>query len=578
MNPTRKSNYDKFPTIEVKGFDEEAFRGYRDIVSEVTKASPQIVCIECYPGVRVEEIGEAFRCYWNPTLIIDSRDIFFDTDVLNEKMASHLTSDRVRGVMYYGSVTDFIDLARLEQCRRKVSEGGGRILIIGFGASLISRGDVLVYADLTRWQAQLRYRAGECNFKQHNADEDPLIKNKRGYFIEWRIADKLKVSLLEDIDYYLDTEEEYEPALISGRGLLAALRLTAKRPFRLVPYFDPGVWGGQWMKEVCDLDRSRKNYAWSFDGVPEENALRFSFGGIIINSPAMNLVKYQPRELLGGKTFSRFGAEYPIRFDFLDTIGGQNLSLQVHPTTEYIRSKFGMPYTQDESYYILDAEEGGGVYLGVKEGIDPEEMIRDLKEAQQGLHRFHDEKYINRFPAKKHDHFLIPAGTIHCSSAGTMVLEISATPYIFTFKLWDWDRLGLDGLPRPIHIEDGEKVIDWSRDTKWVKENLVCHFETIHDGEDYQEVKTGLHELEFIETRVITSRKETTHCTGGEVNQLNLVEGEEVDVISPDGRFEPFRVHYAETFIIPASIDRYVIRPVQPGAEYKVVKACVRFG
>lgn len=50
-----------------------------------------------------------------------------------------------------------------------------------------------------------------------------------------------------------------------------------------------------------------------------------------------------------------------------------------------------------------------------------------------------------------------------------MVLEISATPYIFTFKLWDWQRLGLDGLPRPINIEHGKHVIQWDRTTKWVK-------------------------------------------------------------------------------------------------------------
>ena len=578
MNPDRKSNYDKFPTIDVRGFEEEVFAGYGDIVARLTAEDPRVISVDCYPGVRDEEISGAFLGLWQPDVFIDSRDIFFDTDVLNEKMASHLTSDRVRGVMYYGSVTDFIDQTKLEQYRQIAAEAKGRVLIVGFGASLISRGDVLVYADLTRWQAQLRYRAGECNFKQNNPDEDALVKNKRGYFIEWRIADKLKFSLLEDIDYYLDTEEANEPAMVAGKGLLAALKLTARRPFRLVPYFDPGVWGGQWMKEVCDLDRSKKNYAWSFDGVPEENALRFRFGDVVINSPAMNLVKYQPRQLLGPKTFSRFGAEYPIRFDFLDTIGGQNLSLQVHPTTEYIKTKFGMTYTQDESYYILDAEEGGGVYLGVKEGIDPEEMINDLKEAQKGLHPFHDEKYVNRFPARKHDHFLIPAGTVHCSSAGTMVLEISATPYIFTFKLWDWDRLGLDGLPRPIHIEDGEKVIDFSRDTRWVRDNLVNHFETIHEGDDYTEVKTGLHELEFIETRVITSDRETVHDTNGEVNQLNLVDGEEIEVISPDEAFEPFTVHYAETFIIPGSIDRYVIRPKKQKEEYKIVKAYVRFG
>ena len=100
-------------------------------------------------------------------------------------------------------------------------------------------------------------------------------------------------------------------------------------------------------------------------------------------------------------------------------------------------------------------------------------MISDLESAQRGEIVFDADKYINKFPAKKHDHFLIPAGTCHCSGKNAMVLEISATPYIFTFKLWDWQRLGLDGLPRPIHIEHGKQVIQWDRTTDWVKENLV---------------------------------------------------------------------------------------------------------
>lgn len=90
------------------------------------------------------------------------------------------------------------------------------------------------------------------------------------------------------------------------------------------------------MKDVCGLDKNAKNYAWSFDGVPEENSILLDYGNAVVELPAMDLVLYKPIELLGPKVYSRFGAEFPIRFDFLDTIGGQNLSLQVHPVTEYI--------------------------------------------------------------------------------------------------------------------------------------------------------------------------------------------------------------------------------------------------
>ena len=85
-----------------------------------------------------------------------------------------------------------------------------------------------------------------------------------------------------------------------------------------------------------------------------------------------------------------------------------------------------------------------------------------------------------------------------------MVLEISVTPYIFTFKLWNWDRLVLDGLPRPIHIEDGEKNIQWNRTTSWVKDNLVNHVEVIHDGDDYLEERTNVVKSNANRNKIIT--------------------------------------------------------------------------
>jgi mannose-6-phosphate isomerase class I len=297
-----------------------------------------------------------------------------------------------------------------------------------------------------------------------------------------------------------------------------------------------------------------------------------------IEIPSIDLVLLQPRALLGEKVHARFGAEFPIRFDFLDTIGGQNLSFQVHPVTEYIQQQFGMHYTQDESYYILEAEPDAVVYLGTKTGTDPRAMMDDLQRAAQGEKAFDDARFVNQIQAHKHDHFLIPAGTVHCSGSGTMVLEISATPYIFTFKLWDWGRLGMDGLPRPVHLEHGEKVIDWQRDTQWVHEHLVNQFEPITDGDGWREERTGLHEREFIETRRHWFSQPVIHHTEGGVNVLNLVEGAEARVDSPDGAFEPFIIHYAETFIVPASVGKYRISPWGEGIgqQLATVKAWVR--
>jgi mannose-6-phosphate isomerase class I len=207
-------------------------------------------------------------------------------------------------------------------------------------------------------------------------------------------------------------------------------------------------------------------------------------------------------------------------------------------------------------------------------------MIRELKAAQRNGHSFRAEAYVNKFPARKHDHFLIPAGTIHCSGKNCMVLEVSATPYIFTFKLWDWERLGLDGSPRPIHIDHGLMNIDWDRDTNWVQENLINQIEPVAEGPGWREERTGLHRLEFIETRRHWFTGPTPHETRDTVNVLNLVEGEEAIVESSTNAFEPFVVHYAETFIMPAAIGAYRISPTGEsiGKSCATIKASVREG
>jgi mannose-6-phosphate isomerase class I len=392
------------------------------------------------------------------------------------------------------------------------------------------------------------------------------------------VCDRWKRPLIAKWDFVLDTTSPRQPKLAEGEAVRRGLRHALTRPLRVVPLFDPAPWGGQWMKEVCDLDRSAKNYGWCFDCVLEENSLLLGFGEKRLELPSIDLVFAQPRSLLGEAVHARFGDEFPIRFDFLDTIGGGNLSFQVHPLTEYIQQHFGMHYTQDESYYLLDAGQGASVYLGLRDGVDRAAMVRDLEVAQAGGAHFQAEKYANNWPAKRHDHFLIPAGTVHCSGAESMVLEISATPYIFTFKMWDWGRLGLDGKPRPIHLEHGTANIQWDRTTEWTRRNLVNRIEPLGLGDGWREERTGLHEREFIETRRHWFTKTVPHDTRGGVNVLKLVAGEEAMVESPDGAFDPLLVHYAETFIVPAAVGRYTIRPhgMSVGCECVTMKAYVR--
>lgn len=577
------SVYDKYPEVAVAGYDHEAWQGWEPIITALRNRLSQrnnvTLVVDCYPGVNLRELEQNVFPALQPSQTLNVENARLDETALHHLLARNLTDDRVFGVLSCHHLTEFFDARKMAHLRDQAESVPGLTIIYGPGAALVHPGDVLVYADLPRWEIQQRMRhEGLSNWGANNADEDMLRRYKRAFFIEWRVFDRHKTPLLNRTDFLLDTTQPGKPAMISGDALRAGLQHTTQRPFRVMPFFDPGVWGGQWMKNKFDLDPTAPNYAWCFDCVPEENSLLLRFGNVRIEIPSQDLILLQPRALLGERVHARFGAEFPIRFDFLDTMQGQNLSFQVHPLTEYIQQQFGMHYTQDESYYILDAEPGAHVYLGTKNGTHPQAMLDDLYAAARGERAFDDARFVNRFPAKKHDHFLIPAGTVHCSGAGTIVLEISATPYIFTFKLWDWGRLGMDGLPRPVHLEHGEQVIDWQRNTDWVMKNLVNRVDPIAQGDGWHEERTGLHEREFIETRRHWFTAPVTHHTGGGVNVLNLVEGDEAVVESPTQAFCPFIVRYAETFIVPASVGEYRISPTRTsqGQRLATIKAWVR--
>jgi mannose-6-phosphate isomerase class I len=554
--------YDRVPFVET-GVASECVLGWRAIAAELAVQGASSLCIECYPGVFVREIQQAIAEFMPGWRVFLAEKNLLPAAEIEAAFAELLTDDPVFGRMSATTIESFFDAKALGQMRREVL-ACDRAIVLGTGATLVAPKDsLLVYADMARWELQLRQRRNEiANFGLSNFDERPSLKYKRAFFLDWRAADRSKAKLLGDLKFLLDTNIAGEPKLISGDAFRRGLERATTRPFRVVPFFDPGPWGGHWMERVCDLPHDgAPNHAWCFDCVPEENSLLLGFGEIRVEIPSLDVVLQRPRELLGEDVYQRFGAEFPIRFDFLDTMGGGNLSLQVHPLTGYIRENFGMNYTQDESYYMLDAEAGARVFLGLKTGIDSQQMLADLAHAQTGRSGFPAEKYVNQFPARKHDHFLIPAGTVHCSGEGSMVLEISATPYIFTFKLWDWGRAGMDGRPRPVHLEHGARNIQWDRTTDWVEKNLVDQFVTISEGDGWREERTGLHELQFIETRRHWFTGTVSHHTQGTVCVMNLVEGDEAIVESPTGAFDPFIVRYVETFIVPAAVGPFTIRP-----------------
>lgn len=580
MNRKRKSNYDKRPAVAIgKGFILEGWKSISSFVSGKVEHA-KLLTVDCYTGVYYDLLKSKLQEINNARLI-DTLEIFKSENEINALTEQFLTEDILFGFYSNLSISDYFDEEKLRFARESIEQASGTVIVFGYGAQYVTTGDINIYADMPRWEIQQRMRRKEVNgLGVNNKEETFSLQYKRGLFNDWKVLDKHKKTIYDTVDFWLDTVKVDLPKLIDKETFFKGMDKAASSPFRLVPFFDPAPWGGQWMKEVCDLDRSVSNFGWCFDCVPEENSLLLKINDIEFEMPSVNLVYTRSRELLGDPVEARFGKEFPIRFDLLDTIGGGNLSLQVHPTAEYARENFGLAYTQDESYYIMDTKEDTYVYLGLRNDINPDEMVADLNKAQQDpFFVFDVDKYVNKVPVKKHDHFLIPGGTVHCSGKDTLVLEISSTPNLFTFKLWDWQRLGLDGKPRPINVDRGKKVIVWGRDTGFTYRELVNKVKILNDTGTVREEKTGLHKNEFIETRRHIFTEKVTHYTNDSVNVLNLVEGDSVIVESLNGDFEPFVVHYAETFVVPARIKTYTVRPYgnSKGNECITIKASVRF-
>lgn len=574
--------YDKRPSVVISQKDSECLYNWNEIAETLGRyPEARRIAIECYPGVLPAPIVQELIPALHPELLLRSETAMLPAQEIEAKFASILGDDPVFARMEPHDLEEFFDQELVAAERSKADSTAGRVVVIGTGATIVlPQYDLLIYVDVARWEIQQRQRQGLIgNLGLSNAGSPAGKLYKRAFFLDWRAADKRKNELYPRVDFWIDGNNPHRPAMLSGKRLREALVTVARQPFRVVPFFDPGPWGGQWMRRKFDLPEGPKNYAWCFDCVPEENSLILRFGKREFELPALTLVHQQPDALLGTRIVSKFGAEFPIRFDFLDTMEGGNLSLQVHPLKSYIRQQFAMPYTQDESYYMLDAGPDATVYLGLREGVNQEAMAADLRAAQAGGEPFPATQYVNVWPARKHSHFLIPAGTVHCSGRNSLVLEISATPYIFTFKLWDWGRLGLNGQPRPIHIDHGLNNIQWNRTTDWVREHLIDQEEIVAEGEGWREERTGLHSLEFIETRRHWFTAPVHHDTRGTLHVLNLVEGDEAVVESPTGAFAPMTVHYAETFIIPAAVGPYTIRPVAETQEpLATIKAYVREG
>lgn len=482
-------------------------------------------------------------------------------------------NDPLFGKRFTGKLADFFDPRDLRA--EPVSSPDTMIIYYGTGAALFTKGAYLVYVDVPKNEIQYRARAGSIQNLGAAQVSDPAALYKRSYFVDWVVLNAHKASLLPKIDLYVDEQDPEIPALMSGDALRQALTEMSHSYSRVRPWFEPGPWGGQWIKEhIPRLARNVPNYAWSFEMIAPEQGILLESGGRLLEI-SFDLLMAQEAQAILGNHADRFGQQFPIRFDFLDTFKGGNLSVQCHPRPSYIRQHFGEDFTQDETYYILDSKPDAKVYLGFQHDLDPAQFRSELENSLRNGKPLEMERFVRALPSEKHRLFLIPNGTIHCSGTDNLVLEISATPYIFTFKMYDWRRLDLQGRPRPLNIQRAFDNLYFERRGQVVERELIAKPALLEEGTDWQIFHLPTHPAHFYDVHRVEFATSVSLQTDGSPHLLMLVEGTSLLLETCSGRQQHF--NYAETFLVPAATECYQLINQGP-APAKVVKAYLKAG
>jgi mannose-6-phosphate isomerase class I len=558
--------YDPEPRYPVAGGEVQS--GYEALAADVARRRPGVLAVDGPPALPWERFIASLRDSLDAAGVrigtVDVRSSLASWDEIQRRTAAaELPGDPVFARTFQGSLSKLFD--GLPSARTTAADV---TLVFGPGSAFIDH-DVLWYADLPKRLALdlvQRGRAGNVGQAPGKAGSE-----RRLLFVDWPMLDRHKQEFAGRFDRYIDLSDPNVPRSLDGDSLRRSLSALAVRPFRTRPTFLPGPWGGQWLRRVLGVATDAPNLAWSYELITPESGLLFGDSEPAEVGFELLMSEHAPL-VLGAEVAERFGQSFPIRFDYLDTFDGGHLSIQCHPSETYMRDTFGLPYTQHETYYVMDTTPGAKIFLGLREDADLNAFEAEAELAEQPGEAFEPERYLQTHPAKQHRLYLIPAGTPHASGAGNVVLEISATPYLYTLRFYDWLRRDLDGALRPVHLRHAFSNLDPRRRGESVRD-LMPEPTVVRSGSGWKELALGRSPELFFAVHRLDFDDEIADHTGGRFHALNLAAGNKIEVETAAGAVHP--LSYAETIVIPAAVGEYRLRQVR-GGPCKVVKAFVR--
>jgi len=507
---------------------------------------------------------------------IDIAACYKRPEELDSMLSENLPTDReidpvlLFGKIFHGDIGDLFDAGRLEQQKnvwleRKAGSSGAREVVCVYGCGAACEAlrplfDVVAYSDLTPQQVTLRIKAGRVSPLGDSGKRSLGYIFRRLYYFDYEIAMRHRDELILSgaITFYIDANKPDTLKLLPCDAFKRLLAEMLTYPFRCKPVYLEGVWGGQYIKKLRGLPEDMRNCAWVFDLIPNEVSVLIKVGQHTLEVPYPTFFRTQAESLMGTESVRQFGRLFPIRFNYDDTYAGNgNMSIQVHPPAEYTRKHFNEPFQQDESYYVVKTG-GSRTYQGFRDDADIGEFFEKVRLAETNREPFDYERYVNAFESRVGDQFLLPGGTLHASGKNQVVLEIgSITVGSYTFKMYDYLRLDLNGVPRPIHSRHGMNVVNTSHRRSAIDGVLRPQPRMLREGQGWREVLLGEHEKIFFSLRRLEFDRCMRDATDGKFHVLVLVDGDEVLVYALDNPEHCYRMKTCDMVVVPASLGRY---------------------
>ncbi|MBW2144104.1 MAG: class I mannose-6-phosphate isomerase [Deltaproteobacteria bacterium] len=561
------------------------------------KARPIILAMDGYGGIDWKKIipqitGRLENAGVNITAI-DAASFYKPPEEIDKMIPSDKKADKTFGRIFRGKLEDLLDENRInglkerfEKYKKKPPKSPEAILCFGPGAAckpLRRLYDIIFYRDITREEITRRNKKGRvasfgASGKEGSGKGQPAyLAGKRLYYVDFPVLDKHKKNLQKQIHFYIDDNLPGKPKLMDQKILDETISHLAQGPIQLKAFHDAGVWGGQWLKKIRKLPREMVNCAWAYELMAYHMSVKIPVGDTFIEVPFANILDKEPDKIMGEQVNRLFKGVWPIRVNYDDCWQGGDMAIQIHPDAAYIKKQFNEPLHQDESYYILAATPDAYVHLGLKQGIDLSEFKDAVSKAEAHGIPFDHRKYVNVFPAKEGDLFLIPAGTVHASGKGCVVLELSATTDRYTFHFYDYLRPDLNGKLRDIHAKHAFNMVNKypHRTTSWVKKHLLQKPRIIRKGKDWAEYLLGRKKEVVFEVYRFEFATTMEDNTKGLPHVLSMVKGDGVTIQSQVFHERQFHLNFSETVLLPACLGKYTIinRGDKP---CKVLKTVVR--